>query len=336
MESSSPKIRFAPLNVSKERRLQTCAVLFFSLFQLTCIIVSIFLLCNIFTAPFVIAYLIYAIYFDKRHERGGDKREWVRRLSLFRYFRDYFPISLIKTADIPTDKTYVFGYHPHGIIGIGAISNFGTEATGFSEKFPGINLRLMTLGINFKVPLYREYLLSLGVCDVSRKSCDYILQQGPGNAIMIVVGGAAEALDSRPGSFDLTLAQRKGFVKVALHNGSSLVPVISFGETDLYGQVSNPRGSKLRRFQTYMQKAFGFSMPLIQGRGIFNYDFGLLPHRRAVNTIVGSPIDCPKTPNPSEELIDKYHQIYIDELRNLFESNKENYGTAKDSEIRIQ
>lgn len=42
----------------------------------------------------------------------------------------YFPISLVKTQDLPPDRKYVFGYHPHGIIGMGAIANFGTEGTG--------------------------------------------------------------------------------------------------------------------------------------------------------------------------------------------------------------
>ena len=84
---------------------------------------------------------------------------------------------------------------------------------------------------------------------------------------MIVVGGAAEALDARPGVTELVLAERKGFVKsmapmlgpsmissdimveylscyllsrymcaVALRNGASLVPVFSFGETDIFDQ----------------------------------------------------------------------------------------------------
>jgi len=193
------------------------------------------------------------------------------------------------------------------------------------RKFPGINLRLMTLGMNFKTPFYREYLLSLGVADVSKESCDYILQKGPGNSILIVVGGAAEALDSRPGSYELTLANRKGFVRVALVNGAALVPVISFGETDLFDQVPNPRGSTLRDLQTKLQKVFGFSVPLIRGRGIFNYSFGLLPHRRPVATVVGKPIECPKMENPSEASVDEFHNKYISELTNLFNEYKDEY-----------
>ena len=32
---------------------------------------------------------------------------------------DYFPIRLHKTCDLPPDRPYIFGYHPHGVIALG-------------------------------------------------------------------------------------------------------------------------------------------------------------------------------------------------------------------------
>lgn len=58
------------------------------------------------------------------------------------------------------------------------VANFGTDATGFSRLFPGLKPHLLTLASNFQLPLYRELLLSLGVCSVSMKSCQNILRQG--------------------------------------------------------------------------------------------------------------------------------------------------------------
>jgi len=49
---------------------------------------------------------------------------------------------------------------------------------------------------------------------------------------------------------------------------------------------NNNKTSKLRNLQDLLQKKLGFSLPLFQGRGIFNYDFGLLPHRRPITTVV--------------------------------------------------
>ena len=61
---------------------------------------------------------------------------------------------------------------------------------------------------------------------------------------------------------------------------ASLVPVFSFGENDLYDQVSNPAGSSLRQWQTKMKKYTRVAPVLFYGRG-----FGLLPHRRPIHTV---------------------------------------------------
>jgi 2-acylglycerol O-acyltransferase 2 len=45
---------------------------------------------------------------------------------------------------------------------------------------------------------------------VSKQSCSNILKSGPGYAITIVVGGAAESLSAHPGTADLTLRRRSG------------------------------------------------------------------------------------------------------------------------------
>lgn len=119
----------------------------------------------------------------------------------------------------------------------GALATFATESTGFSTAFPGIRPHLLTLASNFHVPLYRDILLALGVCSVSRASCANILREGNGNAICIVVGGAAESLSAHPGTADLTLRRRLGFIKLALQYGADLVPVFSFGENDVRGFV---------------------------------------------------------------------------------------------------
>ena len=59
-------------------------------------------------------------------------------MAFFRYIRDYYPISLTKTAELDAENHYIFGYHPHGMIPEGLLVAFGTEELGFSEKFPGV------------------------------------------------------------------------------------------------------------------------------------------------------------------------------------------------------
>ena len=244
---------------------------------------------------------------------------------------DYFPIHLHKTCELPPDRSYIFCYHPHGIISLGAFSNFATEATGFADKYPGINLRLLTLKVNFRIPFYGFYLGMLGICDASKESCNYVLTKGNGNSIGLVLGGAKESLDARPShEYILTLKNRKGFIKIALANGASLVPIFSFGENDLYEQVQNPRGSTLRTIQTFLQQKMGYSLPLFHGRGIFQYKFGILPNRHPIDAYVGEPIDVPKLSSDeiTPKIVDEYHKKYMDALTRLFDTHKAKHDNA--------
>ena len=46
-------------------------------------------------------------------------------------------MNLVKTAELDPEKTYVFGFHPHGIISMSAFITFATEALNVSKTFPG-------------------------------------------------------------------------------------------------------------------------------------------------------------------------------------------------------
>ncbi|XP_033367659.1 2-acylglycerol O-acyltransferase 1-like, partial [Parus major] len=87
------------------------------------------------------------------------------------------------------------------------------------------------------------------------------------------------------GGLQLQLLCRRGFVRIALKHGTPLVPVFSFGENELFQQVPNPPGSRLRRLQLRLQKVLGVALPLFHARGIFQYNFGLLPFRRPIHTV---------------------------------------------------
>lgn len=91
--------------------------------------------------PFVLLYVSWTYLAEwKTPERGGRDylRNFTRRLSIFKFMRDYYPITLVKTSDLDPQKNYIFGYHPHGVFTEGASIGLNTEACGFCEKFPGI------------------------------------------------------------------------------------------------------------------------------------------------------------------------------------------------------
>ena len=60
--------------------------------------------------------------------------------------REYFDAEVIKTAELDPDRRYVFGYHPHGVLSFGCMTNFGTRSrSDWEREFPGIDLRPLTL-----------------------------------------------------------------------------------------------------------------------------------------------------------------------------------------------
>ena len=218
-------IEWAPVNIPLKRRIQTLAViLIVHSFLFGNIIGSAFLfllLINPFTTLFAFLYLgwTYVLNYNQP-SRGGRIISWFRHAEFWKYFCEYFPIRLIKTAELDPNENYIFGSHPHGIMSLGTIGNFGGEGTGFSEKFPGITPHILTLAGNMRFPFTRDYFMAFGVCSVEKKSIDYLLQKmRKGHAVVVVVGGAAESLEAHPGNFKLTLKNRKGFVKIALRNG---------------------------------------------------------------------------------------------------------------------
>ncbi|XP_043542349.1 diacylglycerol O-acyltransferase 2-like [Chiloscyllium plagiosum] len=170
--------------------------------------------------PLAALYLAWLTIDRHTPERGGRRSQWVRNWTVWRYMRDYFPISMVKMADLDPKRNYVFGSHPHGIMCFGTFCNFCTEATSFSRMFPGITPHQATLNGLFRLPIFRDYLLSGGGCSVSRSSLGHILsERGTGNAVIIVVGGAAESMAGTPGDHSVLLKDRMGFIRLALRHG---------------------------------------------------------------------------------------------------------------------
>lgn len=300
---------------------------------------TLFLLIFPLTTLPTLAYLIY-IYFDDAPDTG-KRVAFLRYWKIWTYFVEYFPIRLVKTENLDPSEKYLFCYHPHGIISFGAFGNFATDATGFSRLFPGISLRLATLSLNFTVPFLREYLLSMGVCSCSRKACSQVLQRGPGSSLMIVIGGADESLLAEPGTYRLNVNGRKGFVRVAIDNGANLVPVLGFGENDVFTTQVFKKGSTGYKFQSEFKKRFGFATPIFWGRDVSNENsFGFLPHRTPIICVVGKPIKCPKIPDhlkgdklrttaEGREIVNKYHAEYLSALKALYNAFKDKWASNR-------
>ncbi|KAK6053578.1 diacylglycerol acyltransferase [Cooperia oncophora] len=197
--------------------------------------------------------LLYWMYYDwNSPKRGAYRSTWFMRQRVHNWYANYFPVSkLHKTEDLSPDQNYLIGSHPHGIISMSAFINFATNGTGILEKFPEIKFHLCTLVGQFYTPFRREWgllheiILSIDAVKVvstfwNERKVSCISSRATyvkGQACVLVIGGAEEALDAHPGHHILTINKRKGFIKLALETGAQLVPCYSFGENELFDQV---------------------------------------------------------------------------------------------------
>ncbi|KAM7338939.1 hypothetical protein ACRRTK_002423 [Alexandromys fortis] len=282
----------------------------------TVILVNLYLV--VFTSywPFTVLTLIWLAFDWKTPERGE--------------------CLILKTHDISPSHNYILACHPHGLMAHSCFGHFATDTSGFSKVFPGITPYILTLGAFFWVPFFRDYVMSTGACSVSHSSIDFLLtQKGTGNMLVVVVGGLAECKHSTPGSTTLVLKNRHGFVRMALRHGASLIPAYAFGETDLYDQHIFTPGGYINRFQNWFQKMVHIYPCAFYGRGFTKNSWGLLPYSQPVTTVVGEPLPLPKIENPSREIVVKYHTLYIDALRKLFDQHKTKFGISETQELVI-
>jgi len=120
-------VRVAPLDIPFERRIQTLTVLIWVFTQVICIGFSIVM----FFSPFMLFMLGYFawIFYDKAPKFGGRPSNWFKNLTWWKHFANFFPCKLHKSCDLDPNQTYVFGYHPHGIIAMGGFINFATNVS---------------------------------------------------------------------------------------------------------------------------------------------------------------------------------------------------------------
>lgn len=187
---------------------------------------------------------------------------------------------------------------------IGGFLNFASNYSKWSVLFPGIRPRFTTLAMNFYFPASRELYLSMGMSTVTAESLTAILKQSndpndksnrdgfTSSAAGLIVGGVREQSYAAPDTYKFVLKTRKGFVRIALKTGASLVPAISFGENNTFEKI--------------------------KWRIRFN---GRIP----ITTVVGAPIHVQENLSPSEEEVDEVHGVFCKQIRELFDEHKSKY-----------
>jgi len=226
------------------------------------------------------------------------------------------------------------GSHPHGLLCSGAFGVFATDKVGFEEAYPGFNRNLLTLQGQFWFPFYREIFMGTGTAAATKESMEHLLSKEKGQISILVTGGVLEAMNAGVGkTIKLVLQRRKGWIKLALRYGVDLVPTFSFGEHSIYEQKEIPEGSFMKRMQMWFEKWAGFSPIMATGRGIFQYNYGIVPRRHPISVVIGKPIQVERNQNPSSQDIEELQAKYSQAIKDIYEKYNPIYG---DPELSLE
>jgi len=254
--------------------------------------------------------------------KGGKALSSFVNSFICQYPMKWFPIQIVRTEVIDPSKQYTFGLHPHGLMPWGLFPVGRTKQ--WNELFPGLSIRCLAADVLFKIPIAREATILAGGVSCHFKSASYVLEEG--HSIAVIPGGVAEMLESEPSKEVLVLKNRKGFVRLAITNGTDLVPCYCFGVTDLYAQFQY-----MKDFRSWLLKKTRIGFTFGWGRSFYN----ILPKKRPLLIVVGKPIEVKKCSDPSEEQIDEIHKRYMQSLVDLYYNHRDSIDGYKGRELTV-
>ena len=128
------------------------------------------------------------------------------------------------------------------------------------------------------------------------------------------------------------LKNRKGFIKIALQHGVSLVPVLCLEENLVFQTISPSRGGLAHKVQMRLQKSLSFALPLFWGN-----QWVFMPKRQEINVFVGKPISCERVQDGavSSDEIDTKHAEYCAELVAMFHLCKKEIELSEKWDIEL-
>lgn len=271
---------------TKDDFICSACLFIFHLFQILGYFISLFLFAWIYLSSYwwlLLPYLywIYVIDYDTPLKEGRILKCLIHS-KIAKYISEYYPVRVYKSDNYELDpqKNYLFICAPHGVLGIQVFMAFGRIFDTAKECFPNHKSQSANISAFYKIPFYRDVLLTIGAGNSSAEAISYALTRPEGGRIVALIpGGAEESFYAWHDTYKIILKRRKGFVKIALKTGAPLVPVVCFNIVDDFDyQLRHPW---LIKFQEYFKKVT-YVVPIV-ARGRFGYT--MFPKRVQCNLV---------------------------------------------------
>lgn len=237
-----------------------------------------------------------------------------RDMEASEYIFNYFPIRLHKSENLNPKKRHLFCYHPHGVYVFGLFTLCFPRYSGWRRLFPKINCMIGVANSILSMPLIGTLLGWWGFVPADAGNLRAALRVQKN--IAIVPGGIAEMLEFSDKREILYLRERKGFIRLAMQEGLTLVPIYGFGENKTFKRTSH-----FKELRAKVSRALRIVIQPFYGRW-----YTLIPFQEPVNVVVGPGIEVVKNPSPSVEEVDALAAVYLQAVQTLYDTNKQKFG----------
>jgi len=216
----------------------------------------------------------------------------------------------------PIPKKSINVWHPHGLLAITPGIHNSYRITG-KDYTP---TKFAVANIFHLFPFVRDWMRITHTVSADYSEIKKTLES---DSVSIVLGGAKEMYLSSGKNLKLVIKERTGVFRLALETGTPLVPIMTYGESELFPTLDNPLYSCFREF---LYDVWKIPMPIPTMESVRNWLSlwdGPLP---TVNTYTGKPIITKKIVNPTQSQIDALRWLYIRRVKELFvATNKGEY-----------
>jgi 1-acyl-sn-glycerol-3-phosphate acyltransferase len=276
-----------------------------------CFLCGLFLAINIGSFVFGFVLIVYYIYnYLKRKGIFTMVSRWIteQSIALSKNLQANIKKTFIIKGNIPPEKALYIA-HPHGLFSMAPFLHWAARITDHS---PHQKICIAVHSIFFRVPLVCELMEAYGAIEATEEAIRAKLTEG--FTVVVLTGGVREIQETHPGKMKLVLRSRTGVFRIAQDLQVPIVPVLTFGENELFPPIQS---AWVQRLQKYLRSWFGIALPFPTLSSIKNW-FSLLqaPLSSQVITHIGKPI------LPEKKALSDFQNDIFGEFLRLFTAGK--------------
>jgi 2-acylglycerol O-acyltransferase 2 len=232
-----------------------------------------------------------------------------------RRFLEYFALRVIyEDPAYYSESASIFPMVPHGVHPATVIG-----AAMIAPRTPMVRMVMAQASSTMAAPYWRTFARQMGSVPASRHEIQRVLDRGD-SVTTFMDGIHGMFAGGRGGDVEkLYIENKKGLIRLAMTNGTPLVPCYCFGQTELVRVAADPLG-----IMESFSRRLRVSLVVPLGRW-----FLPVPYRVPLTLAMGRPILVDKIPEgtkPDPVAVDALHALYLKETEALFERYKGRCG----------